>query len=775
MQLISLILIPFAAAAAAIPTVRLLRDRSGWALAVIPLVLSGWSAVQWGGNASLPLLERIEWIPALDIALSFRMDGLSLLFVLLVTGIGTLVVIYAGGYLRGSPRLGRFYAYLFSFMAAMLGVVLSDNLLTLFVFWELTSVTSFLLIGFSHEKADARKSALQAMLVTGAGGLAMLAGFILLGTAGGSFEIGVLLQRTDAVHGSPLYVAALLLVLLGAFTKSAQAPFHFWLPGAMAAPAPVSAYLHSATMVNAGVYLLARLTPMLGGSAEWHYLVTLAGAATMLVGALMAFAQTDLKRLLAYSTVSALGMLMLLLGIGTDLAAKAMLVFLVVHSLYKGALFMVAGTVDHETGTRDVRQLGGLLRVLPLTGAAAVLAALSMTGFPPLLGFIGKELMYEAKLQAPTAAPLLLAAGVLANAANIAVAVIVGIRPFLAARDRRPTDTHEGGPALWIGPLIMGAAGLALGLFPDLLAQSLIEPAVAAVRAEHLDITLSLWHGVNLVFMLSVATVLLGLLLFSLRRTGRRFAAWMPWPPVLTPRGLYQRAVDGLPGAAATVTRLVQNGSLRSYLVVVLVAVLLLLLRSLLVLPSFPAMPSLSGVALHEAALVLLMIAATILVLVARTRLVAIAGLGVIGFGMSLLFVFYSAPDLAITQILIETLTVVIFVLAVARLPRLRSRSSVATRLRDAAIAVASGTVVTLLAIVAADVQLRPSISGFFAERSLSEGFGRNVVNVILVDFRALDTLGEITVIAVAAFGVYALLKLRRGRGTRNDSGREAA
>ncbi|MBR9974797.1 MAG: putative monovalent cation/H+ antiporter subunit A [Bacteroidetes bacterium] len=763
MQFLTIILLLFAVAAAAPVVVRFTRDWSGWLLALFPAGLFVWGITRLPDVAAAPLLERVAWIPSLGVSLSFRFDGLSALFFLLITGIGALVVIYAGGYLKGAPRLGRFHAFLFLFMAAMLGLVLSDNLIALFVFWELTSITSFLLIGYNHESVESRRSALQALLVTGAGGLALLAGLILIAAAaGGTFEFSELLQRAEQVHASPLYTPALFLVLLGAFTKSAQAPFHFWLPGAMAAPAPVSAYLHSATMVKAGVYLLARMTPLLGGSAEWHYLVTFAGAATMLVGALMAFAQTDLKRLLAYSTVSALGMLVLLIGIGTDLAAKAMLVFLVVHSLYKGALFMVAGSVDHEAGTRDVRRLGGLLRVLPFTGAAAILAALSMTGFPPLLGFIGKELMYEAKLQAPAAALLLLASGVLANAANIAVALIVGIRPFLAARERRPAGVHEGGIAFWIGPLLMGSMGLLFGLFPDVLGEVLIEPAAAAVRATQLDVDLALWHGVNLVFLLSVFTVVLGVLLFALRRLARRFAGRVRWPALLTPTGLYHGAVGSLPGAAAATTRLMQNGSLRSYLVTVIVAVLILLARALLSLPAFPVEWTLEGVALYEYGLVLLIIAATVLVLVARTRLVAVAGLGVIGFGVSLIFIFYSAPDLAITQILVETLTVIIFVLVVARLPQLRKRSSFFTRLRDGTIALASGAVVTALALLAAEVQFRPSISGFFAENSLAQGFGRNVVNVILVDFRALDTLGEITVIAVAAFGVYALLKLRR-------------
>lgn len=769
MQLSFVLALTLLTAAAAPLAVRLLRGASGWVLATIPFGMFVWALMLLAGSDGTPLAERLDWVPALGLALSLRLDGLSMLFVLLITGIGTIVVIYGGGYLSGGRGVGRFYFFLFVFMAGMLGLVLSDNLIALFVFWELTSISSYFLIAHDHENAEARRSALQALLVTGAGGLALLAGFVLLATVGGSFEIQELQLRHADIRTSAAYLPVLLLVLLGVFTKSAQMPFHFWLPGAMAAPAPVSAYLHSATMVKAGVYLLARLTPLLGGTEAWHYLLSLAGAATLIVGAGMAFTQNDLKRLLAYSTVSALGMLVLLLGISTDLAAKAMLVFLLVHSLYKGALFMVAGTVDHEVGTRDVRELGGLLRVLPLTGAAAILAALSMTGFPPLLGFIGKELMYEAKMQAPSASVILLVSGVVANAATIAAALVVGIQPFLADRGRRPVHAHEGGPALWVGPLLMAVAGLVFGLFPDLVGTALIEPAVRAVRAEHLDVELKLWHGINPVFLLSVVTVLLGLGFFAIRHRARDLAARVRWPELCTPRGVFHAVVAGLPAASRRATAMFQNGNLRGYLVIVLLAVLALLLQAIVRFAAPMSLPALTGVAAHEFLLVGLMIAATVATLFARTRLAAVAGLGVVGYGVALLYVFYSAPDLAITQILVETLTVVIFVLVVARLPQLKKRSSIPVRLRDAGIALASGSVVTMLALMASTVQLRPTISEYFARHSLSDGFGRNVVNVILVDFRALDTLGEITVLSVAALGVFALLKLRAA-GTRPPS-----
>jgi len=764
-SLLPILLILIAAAFA--PLLQRVPGRvAGWGLALLPGAffihfLTLLPAVQNGGER----LFTLPWIPTLGISLSFRFDGLSLLFALLVLGVGALVLVYAGGYLAGHARRGRFFSFMLLFMASMLGVVLADNLLLLFVFWEMTSIASYLLIGFYTDKEESRRSALQALLVTGFGGLALLAGIILTGVAGGSYDIAALLSSGEALRTHGLYLPALLLILLGAFTKSAQVPFHFWLPGAMAAPAPVSAYLHSATMVKAGVYLLARLNPVFGGTEEWHYLLTLAGGATMVIGAFLAAPQTDLKRLLAYSTVSALGMLVMLIGLSTDLAAKAAMVFLVVHSLYKGALFMVAGVIDHQAGSRDVRELHGLARVMPFTAAAAFLAALSMTGFPPLLGFIGKELMYEAKMQAPSASVFLLVAGVLANAVNIAVALIVGMRPFVGRKPVRPGRAHEGPVSLWLGPLLLGLGGLVFGLFPSLIGRTLIEPAVQSVRAEHVDVALKLWHGINPVLMLSLLTIVVGVLMFLLRLRARRVAAELRVPELLLPGGLYRRVVDALPGAAGRMVRHVQSGYLRAYLFTILVVFILLAGYTFLKLPGWPIDTGFGDVSFYSVGLVVLMIAATIMVLVARTRLVAIAALGVIGFGIAAIYVIYSAPDLAITQILVETLTVLIFLFVIRHLPRFGVRSSVPTQLRDAVVAVFSGIVVTLYSLKASGVQLDTAISTFFAENSLPAAFGRNVVNVILVDFRAMDTLGEVTVLAVAAIGVYAMMKLRRGNG----------
>lgn len=529
----------------------------------------------------------------------------------------------------------------------------------------------------------------------------------------------------------------------------------------MAAPTPVSAYLHSATMVKAGVYLLARMNPILGGSAEWHYLVTLAGAATMLIGAVLALPQTDLKRLLAYSTVSALGILVLLLGIGTTEAAKAAMVFLVVHSLYKGSLFMMAGAVDHETGTRDVQSLGGLIKIMPLTALAAGLAALSMTGFPPLLGFIGKELIYEAKLQAPTAAPLILGIGVAANIINVAVAAIVGIRPFLGDKRATPRKPHEAPPSLWLGPLTMAAAGLLLGLFPGLIANSLISPAIQAIRAEEIVIKLKLWHGLNFVLLLSVFTVMAGIALFFARNFFRRCSGKLRILHPFTPSAWYHKGLEGLMAFARAQTRLLQNGYLRYYLLTIFLVTMLFVFFKLVLPEGWHNLERIAGARYYEIGLGIIMLLAALVALISRSRLTAAIALGVIGYGMAVIFVFYGAPDLAITQILIETLSVILFVLVVYHLPAFNRLATTRSRVRDALVALLFGGMMSALVLKATNLQLHPTISGYFAENSLSLAHGRNVVNVILVDFRALDTLGEITVLAVAAVGVFALLKLK--------------
>ncbi len=746
------------------PTVvRLARGRAGWILALLPAGLTVYFArllgpVAAGGTVAV----SVPWVPALEVSLSFYLDGLSLLFALLICSIGALVVVYAGSYLKGHPHLGRFYLYLLTFMASMLGLVLADNGLTMFVFWELTSLTSFLLIGFEHERESARAAALQALLVTGVGGLALLVGLILLGRAGGSTEFSVLLQTGRSVQGHPLYLPILLLVLAGAFTKSAQFPFHFWLPGAMEAPTPVSAYLHSATMVKAGVYLLARLSPVLGGSEAWHYLVTGAGTATMLLGALIALWQRDLKRLLAYSTVSTLGALVLLLGLDTVLSVKAGMLFLLAHALYKGALFLVAGAVDHETGTRDVTRLGNLAQAMPITALAAGLAALSMAGLPPMLGFINKELLYEAKLQAPRAAVLVTGAGVLANVFLVAVAGMAGLAPFFRRRADLPKKPHEAPPAMLIGPVVLAGMSLCCGLFPETVVNSLLSVAVSAVRAEPTTVKLKLWHGINPVFALSVATLVAGASLYAARGVLRRAGALGDAVGRFGPQRWYDGLLVGLNGLARAQTRLLQHGYLRLYLMTIVLTTVGLVGSGLL-MGSGGIRPTgeVADVRFHEWVIAGLILLGALMAVTTSSRLAAAAALSVVGYGVALIYMLFSAPDLAMTQLAVETLTVILFVLVVYRLPRFAALSGRGARVRDALIALLAGGLMTTLVLIATSVPREPHLAAFFAQNSWLLAKGRNVVNVILVDFRALDTLGEITVLGVAAIGVYALLRLR--------------
>ncbi len=741
------------------------RGAAGWIIALLPLGLALYFASLLNPIAAGQVLTTsYPWIPSLEVNLSFYVDGLSLLFALLISGIGALVVIYAGGYLAGHPQLGRFYAYLLVFMASMLGVVLADNLIVLFVFWELTSLSSYLLIGFYHTEAESRTSALQALLVTGVGGLALLAGFVLLGLAGGSWELSTLLSRAELIQVHPFYLPGLALVLLGAFTKSAQFPFHFWLPAAMAAPAPVSAYLHSATMVKAGVYLLARLNPVLGGTEMWQAGVAGVGVVTMLVGAYLAWQQTDLKRILAYSTISALGTLVMLIGWGSDLAIKAMVVFLVVHSFYKGALFLVVGAIDHETGTRDITQLGGLGRLMPITAVAAGLAALSMAGIPPWFGFIGKELIYEAMLNAP----ILLALTVIANVLTVVVVGLVVVKPFFAQTEA-PAKAHEAPPSMWLGPVILAGLGLALGLASGLAGERLIAPAVTAIAGHPSEVKLflgdklSLWseNQLNLVLLLSVVTVLGGLGAYSGRETLRRLTQPLDTLGRWGPAWWYDLALEGLMALARLQTRLLQSGYLRFYLLIVIAATIGLAGTPLLGQITSAMWSRPLTLQFHQWVVTALILIATVVAAQARSRLAAVAALGVVGYGVALIFILFGAPDLAMTQFAIETLTVILFVLVLYRLPRFAILTSTPARLRDILVASIAGGVMTALILIVTSTPTSSRLTPYFAENSLPLANGRNIVNVILVDFRALDTLGEITVLAVAAIGIYALMKLR--------------
>jgi multicomponent K+:H+ antiporter subunit A len=715
----------------------------------------------------------VAWVPAIGLNLSLWLDPLGLLFAGMILLIGLLVVVFAHGYLYAGEATGRFFASLMLFQGAMLGIVLADNLIVLMVFWELTSLSSFLLIGFWRDKAEARQGARQALAITGGGGLVMIAGMVLLGMAAGSYELSTVLERGDLVRASPLYPAILGCVLIGCFTKSAQFPFHFWLPHAMAAPTPVSAYLHSATMVKAGVFLLARLTPAIGGTEAWVTIVTLTGLVTMTFGAFVALFRHDLKSILAYSTVSQLGLLVMLLGISIPMAAVAAVFHILNHAAFKAALFMTAGIVDHESGTRDIRRLGGLMRAMPITAAIGTLAAAAMAGLPPMGGFISKEMMLDEATHAVLFGSPWLVAAVAAVAATFSVAYSVRLAWglfFGKPRELEPhAKAHDPGATLWLPPALLVAIAVALGLAPMLLAG----PFVAAVSGTVLgapapDFDLALWHGVNIALAMSMGAVLVGSLIVW------RFdpvAAFHARFRKLDGKAMFEGALAAADGGVRRALVATHGPSLQNMLLAVFAVVVLAAVEGL----SSGGVLTGSAVGLPASPVALLawglLVAATITVVVAqRHRFLSLVYISVIGLVIAVAFVHLSAPDLALTQISVEVVTILLLLLALNLLPKQPAPlSSRGRRMRDATIAGAGGISVGGLAWAMLSRPAGESISAFHWANSYSGGGGTNVVNVTLVDFRAFDTMGEIIVLGIAGLAIYALLETasRGAAGTR--------
>jgi len=736
---------------------------TGWILALLPALLFVYFASQIPAISSgLVVREHWPWFPGMEIHLGFTLDGLAMMFALLITLIGTCVLIYAGSYLEHHPDLGRFFVILMSFMASMLGLVLADNLVALFVFWELTSITSYLLIGFHHEDDKARKSALQGLFVSVIGGFFLLVGILLLGIYGGSFSLQTLLHEAPQWLVAAPVTLIMICILGGTFTKSAQFPFHFWLPNAMAAPTPVSAYLHSATMVKAGVYLMARLNPAFGELPLWTLLLTLFGGTTMLVGAWLSFTHTDAKKVLAYSTVMALGTLTMLIGIGTDYAMVAFAVFLLGHSLYKGALFMVAGSLDHETGTKDLSKMGGLRRLMPWTAAAALLAGLSLAGVPPLFGFIGKELMLEAVLSASILQNAIVIMAVLAAMFTAAIAAAVALKPFYGSLRETPKQAHEAPVGMLVGPLLLAGLSLIFGILPGLPELLVVSAAVTSVSGTPIDFYLSLWHGFNLPLLLSAIGLTGGAVLFALwSRTRRPLARLNDRVEPITPEQGYFRFLDAVVWLCNWQTKILQNGKMGNYMIVLVMTTVILVGWTLVDQSGIRFALSWQDVNFYEAMIVGLLMVTAIYATFTRSRLGAVATMGVLGFMVALTFVLFSAPDLGITQVLVETLTVILLVLVLFRLPGFARFSTLFEIFRDGFVAVSFGVLMTLLILSTLEHRMFPSISQYFIEASYPEALGRNIVNVILVDFRALDTLGELFVLGIAALGVYSMLKLR--------------
>ncbi|GHD51949.1 multisubunit potassium/proton antiporter, PhaA subunit /multisubunit potassium/proton antiporter, PhaB subunit [Marinobacter persicus] len=729
------------------------------ALIALAALFPHWETLADGGT----VLFAKEWLPAIGISFTFRLDGLALLFSLLILIIGLLIILYARYYLKKGENIGKFYALLLCFKGSMLGIVLSGNLLLMVIFWELTSITSFLLISFWNHKQDARRGARMALAVTGGGGLALLAGILIIGNIVGSFELDDVLAAGDVIKAHAMYPVALTLVLLGAFTKSAQFPFHFWLPHAMQAPTPVSAYLHSATMVKAGVFLMARLYPALAGTELWFYMVSFTGMATLLIGAYVAMFKHDLKGLLAHSTVSHLGLITLLFGMGTELSAVAAVFHIINHATFKASLFMAAGIIDHETGTRDMRRLNGLWRYMPHTATLAMVAAASMAGVPLMNGFLSKEMFFaeSLKVNLPGAMAWLLPVG--ATAAGI-FAVAYSAR-FIhdVFFNGKPTNLpvyppHEPPRYMKIPVEILVFACLMVGMFPAFSVGPLLYSASYATLGGAVpDYHLAILHGFNLPLMMSVAAFVGGLLMYSQRQ---KFFAFHARFKEIDEKAVFENVVTWLVNQAHRFTSLVENGSLQRYAMLLVVSVIAVAIVPLAQLGLFIGESGLSPVDWPTG------IAAAVLIVSAigaamghRERFSALVLLSVVGLVVALAFARFSAPDLAMTQLSVETVTIVLLMLALFYMPSWTPIESGSNhRIRDVILALIAGVGMTLVTL-AMLTQPFTSISEFFLENSKTGGGGTNVVNVILVDFRGFDTLGEITVLAIAALGIYAMLK----------------
>ncbi len=703
-----------------------------------------------------------NWVPSFGVNLGFTLDGLSLLFSLMITGIGFLVFAYTASYLKGHKYLDRFYAYLSVFMGAMLGLVLSDNIISMFVFWELTSISSFFLIGFNNTSEASRKSALTALGITGFGGFSLLAGALLLGNMSGTYNIAEMLTMREALVDHQYYVLAVIFIFGAAFTKSAQFPFHFWLPGAMKAPTPVSTYLHSATMVKAGIYLLMRFTPVLGDTPTWNTTLTIIGAITMLYSAIHTLFRTDLKGVLAYSTISALGILVFLIGLGGQAAFLAAAVFIIVHALYKATLFLVTGIIDHQAGTRDVTQLAGLKKMMMPVFIAGFLAAISSAGIPPSIGFLGKELTYEASIHSTGIIILIAVAIVLTKILLLYAGFVAGIKPFTGKLPEKFSEVKMPGPLMWVPPILLAVLGILFGVFPALIESSLVKPVVTALGVDASDIHLALWHGFNTVLVLSLITIGVGILLYFILKPSVKLENKIGKLEPISPEAILKRISYYFTVLSRFWTNVFQNGYLRNYVTTVILFLVILVGyiffgNSRLVIDH----NQLSEITAYEMVVSVILVLGVFYTVFTKSRLAAVAAMGVVGLAICLLFVFYSAPDLAMTQFSIDTLTVILFVLVLYRLPKYLTLSDYKMRIRDGILSLAFGGLICVLALQVLAEPQNSEIGDFYAKNAYIEAHGRNVVNVILVDFRGTDTLIEISVLAIAAIGVFGLLKLR--------------
>ncbi len=711
---------------------------------------------------------RVDWMPLLGLNFTLMLDGLGFFFAMLILGIGLLIIAYARQYLSRNDNMGEFFTYLLLFQGAMVGIVLSDNILLLLVFWELTSLSSFLLIGYWKHLPEGRQGARMALAVTGLGGLAMIGGMLILGQIVGSYDLSVILQNRELIQADPLYVPALLLILLGCFTKSAQFPFHFWLPHAMAAPTPVSAYLHSATMVKAGIFLMARMWPVLSGTPEWVMIVTTAGLVTMVLGAVIALFKHDLKALLAFSTVSHLGLITMLLGTGTAFGAMAAVFHILNHATFKAALFMSAGIIDHEAHTRDIRRLGGLRRLMPVTFVIATLAALSMAGIPLLNGFLSKEMMLEEAYHTVLFGSHWLVPGlaVLGSLFSAAYCFRLIGHVFLGpVRDDYPSKPHDPPAGMWLPPALLIVPVVVIGVAP-FLAEPFVKLVTASVlggAAEVPDAYFKIWHGLVPALFMSIAAVVGGLVMLAIFKPALRLWETTPRPEA---KVIFEAIIEASAQMAQKLILPLHNGAFTRYALIGTITIVAIGFHAWTTGTVSAASREMQVAGIVPTAGWLMLVAATAgLVLMHRNRFLSLILIGIVGLMVSVGFVYFSAPDLAMTQFTVEVATIILLLLALNFLPnRTPVESTVLRRVRDSAVAIAGGVATFALSyhFLLRDAIASP-ISEFHLANSYKGGGGTNVVNVILVDFRGFDTYGEIIVLGIAALLIYALTETLLG------------
>ena len=713
----------------------------------------------WAGEL---VTARLDWIPLLGLNVTLMLDGLGFFFATLILGIGLLIIAYARFYLSRDDNMGEFFTYLLLFQGAMVGIVLADNILLLLVFWELTSLSSFLLIGYWKHLPEGRQGARMALTVTGMGGLAMIGGMLILGKIVGSYDLSVILQNRELIQADPLYLPALILILLGCFTKSAQFPFHFWLPHAMAAPTPVSAYLHSATMVKAGIFLMARMWPVLSGTPEWFMIVTTAGLITMVLGAVIALFKHDLKSLLAFSTVSHLGLITMLLGTGTAFGVMAAMFHILNHATFKAALFMSAGIIDHETHTRDIRRLGGLRHLMPITFAIATLAALSMAGIPLLNGFLSKEMMLEEATQTvlfgmPLLVPVMATLGSLFSAAYCFRFIS---HTFLGPqRDDYPAMPHDPPAGLWLAPAFLVVLVVVIGVAP-FVAEPFIKMVTASVLGDVADVPkayFKIWHGLVPALYMSMIAVVGGLVMLAVFKPALRIWDNIPRPEA---KHIFDAVIAFTVSLSRRIIAPLHDGSFTRYAAIMAVTVILVGYHAWATGTVSAPTRAVQPANLVQIGGWLMLVAATLgLVFLHRNRLLSLILIGIVGLVVSVGFVFFSAPDLAMTQLTVEVVTIILLLLALNFLPNHTPvESTMLRRMRDGGIAVVGGLATAGMAYhyLLRDT-VAPSISEFHLANSYKGGGGTNVVNVILVDFRGFDTYGEIIVLGIAALLIFAL------------------